>query len=308
MQFGISQIKLYLCPTTLYIFPHVTGDFGRFFAVCPARLRVKRRGSMMNRMNLSLLLCLVLLATPFVKHCRAAGDASVGRWDRFEASVTNAKDYRDPYADVTLDVTYDDPRGRTRKFWGFYDGAGTWKIRFMPDRVGTWKYRAVFSDGSSGISGTFECIQSDIPGMISADRTNPAWFGYKSGEHVLIRSFHVGDRFFAENWPAAKRKAFLDWAQAQGYNMLSVASHYLNRDAEGRGRGWRTPDLWPLDASEYRKAEAILDNLSARRIMVYPFAGFFGQSSDFPTVRAEQIRYVKYVLARRLRQRCSRTL
>ncbi|MHC4565388.1 MAG: DUF5060 domain-containing protein [Planctomycetota bacterium] len=195
---------------------------------------------MMNRVNLSSLLCLAFFATPFVKHCRAAGDASVGQWDRFEASVKNAKDYRDPYADVTLDVTYEDPRDRTTKFWGFYDGAGTWKIRFMPDRIGTWKYRAVFSDGSSGISGTFECIQSDIPGMISADRANPAWFGYKSGEHVLIRSFHVGDRFFAENWPAAKRKAFLDWAQTQGYNMLSVASHYLNRDAEGRGRGWRT--------------------------------------------------------------------
>ena len=119
------------------------------------------------------------------------------------------------------------------------------------------------------------------------DETNPLWFGYKGGNHVLLRSFHVGDRFFAINWddPANPndgnlRALFLDWAQAQGYNMLSVASHYLNRNDSGRGEGWNTPDLWPLNAAEWRKMEVILDNLSGRRILVYPSAGWFGKSSD----------------------------
>jgi hypothetical protein len=224
--------------------------------------------------------------------------ATVGQWDRFEASVENAKGYRDPYEDVTLNVTYESPDGKSVKFWGFYDGGWTWKIRFMPGRIGMWKYSAAFSDGSPGISGTFDCVRSDIPGMISADESNPMWFGYKGGQHVLIRSFHVGDRFFAENWAAQKRTAFLDWAQGRGYKMLSVASHYLNRDAKDRGRGWRTPDLWPLNAMEYRKMEAILDDLAGRGIMIYPFAGFFGQSSDFPTDHQEQTRYITYTLAR----------
>jgi CubicO group peptidase (beta-lactamase class C family) len=224
--------------------------------------------------------------------------ARIGQWDRFEASVENAKSYRDPYRDVTLNVTYRSPDGRSIKFQGFYDGGRTWKIRFMPDRIGTWTYQAIFSDGSGRTRGTFECVPSDIPGMISVDESNPMWFGYKDGRHVLIRSFHVGDRFFAENWAAAKRTAFLDWLQGQGYNMLSVASHYLNRDAKGRGRGWRTPDLWPLNAAEYRKMEAIMDDLARRRIMIFPFAGFFGQSSDFPTDHQEQTLYIKYTLAR----------
>jgi len=245
-----------------------------------------------------LLLYLVLVLTLIPGPCDAAIDLPVGRWDRFEASVKNPKDYRDPYRDVTLKVTYENPVGEKTEFRGFYDGAGTWKIRFMPDRLGTWKYTAEFSDGSRRMSGTFECVNSEVPGMISVDETNPLWFGFRDGKHVLIRSFHVGDRFFAENWPSEKRKAFLDWAQKQGYNTLSVASHYLNRDAKGRGRGWKTPDLWPLDANEFRKAEAILNDLAARGIMVYPFAGFFGQSSDFPTDRTEQVLYIKYVLAR----------
>lgn len=244
--------------------------------------------------NIYLLLCLAL----FQVQSKASGNVSIGLWDRFELSVENPKYYRDFYSDVNLEVTYENPDGELTKFWGFYDEAGVWKLRFMPDRIGTWKYEAAFSDGSKKVRGTFKCIRSDIPGMISLDEANPMWFGYKGGKHVLVRSFHVGDRFFAENWPEAKRRAFLDWAQKQGYNMLSVASHYLNRETEGRGRGWKTPDLWPLNAGEWKKAETILSDLADRKIMIYPFAGFFGQSSDFPTDRKEQVRYIKYVLAR----------
>jgi CubicO group peptidase (beta-lactamase class C family) len=227
-----------------------------------------------------------------------AGTDAIGQWDRFEACAKNPTSYRDPYRDVTLNVTYQSPDGQKTQFWGFYDGDGTWKIRFMPDQMGTWKYDAVFSDGSGQISGTFECAPSDIGGMIGADEANPMWFGYKGGQHVLVRSFHVGDRFFAENWPDENRRAFLDWAQGQGYNMLSVASHYLNRDTKGRGRGWQTPDLWPLNAAEYQKMEAIMDDVAERRVMIYPFAGFFGQNSDFPTDPQEQTQYIKYTLAR----------
>jgi hypothetical protein len=85
--------------------------------------------------------------------------------------------------------------------------------------------------------------------------------------------------------------------------MLSVASHYLNRDSKGRGKGWDTPELWDSSVSrpraeEYRKMEAILDELSRRRIMVYPFAGFCGQSSNFPTAQDEQEFFIRYTLAR----------
>ena len=219
-------------------------------------------------------------------------------WGRFEASINNTKRYLNPYTDVTLNVTYTKPDGSSVNFWGFYDGETTWKIRFMPDQIGTWKYSATFSDGGPGISGTFYCVPSDIPGMISKDQTNPIWFGYKGGGHVLIRSFHVGDCFFASKWPSSKRQAFLDWAQRQGYKMLSVASHYLNRNAAGRGKGWDTPKLWPLNAEQYRRMETILDDLAERKIMVYPFAGFFGQSADWPTNHEQQEQYIKYTLAR----------
>ncbi|MBD3265319.1 DUF5060 domain-containing protein, partial [bacterium] len=230
--------------------------------------------------------------------CGSLAAKDVGMWDRFERSIQNTNDYHNPYLDVDLKVTYTAPNGEKTAFWGFYDGGQTWKIRFMPDRLGTWKYTATFSDGSAGISGSFECVPSTIPGVIAKDESNPMWFGYAGGRHGLVRSFHVGDRFFAANWADDKRDQFLDWAENQGYNMLSIASHLLNRDSKGRGRGWDTPDLWPLDASEHQRMETILDDLANRHIMVFPFAGFLGKSSDFPGEQVIQEKYLRYTLAR----------
>jgi len=235
----------------------------------------------------------------------------LGLWDVFEKEITFNTSCQNPYADVELRVIYTRPDGQYVSFWGFYDGGSSWKIRFMPDQIGEWRYNAAFSDGSFEVSGAFTCIASDIPGMISADETNPMWFGYKGGRHVLIRSLHIGDRFFADSgnsvsgeaWDACKRKVFLDWAQQQGYNTLSVASHYLNRDVENRGKGWNTPDLWNAESgrpnpAEYHRMETVLKNLSDRKMIVFPFAGFFGKSADWPLEHSLQDVYIRYTLAR----------
>ena len=136
------------------------------------------------------------------KKAPTAPSGSVGQWQRFEASFHHKKKYADPYADVRLEVTYTRPDGKKMTFWGFYDGDATWKIRWMPDAVGTWKYQARFSDGSAGMVGEFTCVASKSRGLVIADPDNPIWFRYASGEPTLLRSLHVGDRFFAANWPA----------------------------------------------------------------------------------------------------------
>jgi hypothetical protein len=142
------------------------------------------------------------------------------------------------------------------------------------------------------------CTAGDVPGKIDRYPWNPMWFGYSSGAPALIRGLHVGDRFFASNWPEAERAKLLDWVEANGYNLLSIASHYLNRNAPERGQGWETPDLWPLNAAEYRRVEGMLDELERRRLLIFPFAGFFGQDSDYPREPEDQELYIRYALAR----------
>ncbi len=260
-----------------------------------------------RRMNLVIGILVVLLTTGAAVRPAVPPKTTVivGRWDRFERTVANATVYQDPYRDVMLNVTFTHPDGSETSFWGFYDGRSTWRLRCMPDQLGIWAYTAEFSDGAPGVSGTFTCVESDLPGLVGEYETNPIWFGFKDGGPLLIRSLHCGDRFFARNWddPAVandgeKRKLFLDWAQARGYNTLSIASHYLNRRSKARGQGWDTPELWPLDAEEYQRMEMILNDLAARRITVFPFAGFFGRDSNFPRSPNDQALYLRYTLAR----------
>jgi hypothetical protein len=235
----------------------------------------------------------------------APADPVIPLWGLFEQVAPNDGSYADPYRDVSLDVRYTRPDGSTVDFWGFYGGDGMWRFRFMPDQVGTWSYASGFSDGTPGPAGLFETVPSDLPGAVRVYGPNPVWFAFGGDAPVQLRSFHVGDRFFARNWddpsdPADgdPRAAFLDWAGDQGYNMLSIASHYLNRDDENRGRGWDTPRLWPLDAAEYDRMETILEDLAERRMVVFPFAGFFGRASEYPTEAADQELYIRYTLAR----------
>jgi hypothetical protein len=198
----------------------------------------------------------VALLTGFSPGLRAQeAGPEVGMWDRFDLAVANSKVYASPYADVVLNLTYIRPDGSQFAYWGFYDGGSVWRARMMCDALGTWRYSARFSDGQPGQDGTFTCVPSDLPGRLAQDTGNPRWLGFSSGKHQLMRGMQVGDRFFASNWPDESRQAFLNWARQQGYNLLSIASHLLNRMEEGRGLGWATPVLWPLDAAEYRKME-----------------------------------------------------
>ena len=144
----------------------------------------------------------------------------------------------------------------------------------------------------------FVCEPDSHPGLIGKDLENPQWFGFSGGAHFFMRSLHVGDCFFADNWPDESRHAFLDWAQEQGYNTLSIASFFVNRQTYRRGMGWNTPKLWPLDALEYQRAERILDDLAARELVVFPFAGFFGREGFNPTAHRDQQLCLRYILAR----------
>lgn len=226
-------------------------------------------------------------------------------FQRFEISMENSREYEDPFRDVELMIELWSPDGRKLMHYGFYDGNNIWKIRFSPDKKGKWSYSARFSDYAPGTTGAFLCIDADKPGRVLKNESNPFWLGKSGNPKTLFRSFHVGDRFFATNWDdpldpddGNLRSEFLDWFQENKYNMLSIASHYLNRQRENRGMGWETPRLWPLDPEEYKKMETILDYLYERDITVFPFAGFFGQEADWPTDPVEQKLYVKYTLAR----------
>lgn len=222
---------------------------------------------------------------------------TVAKWDVFETSFELAGDPGDdPLRRVTLTAVFVSPGGARREIEGFWAGGRTWKVRFMPNEIGTWRYSVRL--GEEEHDGAFASTASDLPGMVTAHPRNPIWLGYAEGKPSTLRSFHAGDRLFASNFPDADRAAFLDWLVGQGYTMLSVASFWVNRQSPGRGMGWETPRLWPIDPAEYDRLETILDDLKDRRVVVFPFAGFFGRSGFNPNAYQDQVLYLRYLIAR----------
>lgn len=90
-------------------------------------------------------------------------------YDRFEYEFKSSKEYSDPIYQVqNFEIIFTSPTGVKKTVRGFWDGGNSWKVRFMPDEIGTWVFVSSSSDqentGLNNIEGTFECTapESDL--------------------------------------------------------------------------------------------------------------------------------------------------
>lgn len=104
----------------------------------------------------------------------------VPRWEVFELSLPGPST-GNPFVDVQLGATFS-LEHRTVKVDGFYDGDGTYKIRFMPDAEGRWNY-ATSSNAPAlnGKTGGFVCTAAlpDSHGPVTV--RNEHHFAYADG-------------------------------------------------------------------------------------------------------------------------------
>ncbi len=68
-----------------------------------------------------------------------APPALVEQWGVFELTLAGPAS-GNPFTEVTLSAAFQQD-GRTLRVEGFYDGAGVYKVRFMPVTTGAWTYR-----------------------------------------------------------------------------------------------------------------------------------------------------------------------
>ncbi len=82
--------------------------------------------------------------------------STVERWGIFEIELNSKKEFDNPFTDICLSAEFTG-NGEDKKVNGFYDGDGTWKIRFMPGMIGEYNYKICSSvDEFDGQLGTFE--------------------------------------------------------------------------------------------------------------------------------------------------------
>jgi hypothetical protein len=78
----------------------------------------------------------------------------VEQWGVFELTLPGPSD-GNPFVDVKLTATFENGSKQV-KVSGFYDGDGTWRIRFMPDSIGRWNYETQSNRWSlTGKTGSF---------------------------------------------------------------------------------------------------------------------------------------------------------
>ncbi len=73
------------------------------------------------------------------------GSAQVEQWGVEEVSVQSQEHYDNPFEDVQLRARFTSG-GQTIQVSGFYDGNQTWRVRFMPEKLGKWTFTTVSND------------------------------------------------------------------------------------------------------------------------------------------------------------------
>jgi hypothetical protein len=111
-----------------------------------------------------------------------SSDAPVEQWGIFETEVKGPSN-GNPFVDVKFGARFTLGH-RTVEAAGFYDGEGTYRVRFSPDAVGRWSYETTGSAKElAGHTGAFECV--------------PA----KSGNHGPVGTAHQFHFQYADGTP-----------------------------------------------------------------------------------------------------------
>lgn len=148
----------------------------------------------------------------------------------FEIEIINTKAYLNPFNfdEIKLECNFTSPSKKI-DYFGFYDGDGkggqnghVWKIRFMPDEVGGWRYQYSWTDGTLGASGEFVVISSFNKGPLKRDPVHPHHVIYSNGEHF----FWNGDSewfFLSDLYSQQDRLEAIDFLARKNVNNFFMA-------------------------------------------------------------------------------------
>ena len=149
-------------------------------------------------------------------------------WNRWEQTLTSQQRYTNPYADVTVSVTFTDPAGEAFSSFGFWDGGDTWKIRCAFPAAGNWRWRTTTSPNNPSLNQEGNVTVSAYHG------NNPLYAkGFlKVGSNHRYLTYADGTPFFWVGdtpWPAGLNANDVDWQSyvnvraGQKFNILQMA-------------------------------------------------------------------------------------
>jgi hypothetical protein len=156
----------------------------------------------------------------------AVNSRTIPPWEVFEITFRHDAAYKDPFFDVTIDVTFTSPGGKTFKVGGFHYGSSEkplikkqsppaghagrvsveyifekhdlWKARFAPGELGKWTYAWTFANADGGRAAgasEFLCVNNRAPqrhGFVRQEPANPMRWAFDDGAPYFPIGFQEG--------------------------------------------------------------------------------------------------------------------
>jgi len=262
----------------------------------------------MNRMTVCHRSLIILSALGFwlcTAGAPATADAPVEQWGIFEV-VLKGPSSGNPFTEVELSARFTQA-DRTVNVAGFYDGDGTYRIRFMPETQGPWRYETRSNRSElDGQSGRFE-VGKPSPGNHGPVRVrNRYHFAYADGTpHFSFGTtcyawVHQGDPLEEQTLETLKRSPF------NKLRMCIFPKHYAFNQNEPIhypfvGTPPRDWDFSRFNPAFFRHLEERVGQLremgiEADLILFHPYDdGHWGFDRMVP---ASDDRYLRYLIAR----------
>ena len=271
--------------------------------VCFTASEFSRRRNPQALCLTGIIMCLLLMTVPAVVQSLPATPA-VEQWDIFELTLAGLAD-GNSFTDVQVKGRFYF-QNRMLELDGFYDGDGKYKIRFMPDTPGEWRYETVSNiPALDGRRDTSTCVPAngDNHGPMRVRDTfhfayhdGTPWFQVGTTCYVWN---HQGDRLEEETLHTLAGTPFNKLRMCvfpiyYQYNRHEPPLYPFERTAAG---SW---DFARLNPAFFRHLEQRIGDLSdlgieADLILFHPYdRGQWG----FDTVDvAHNDRYLRYVVA-----------
>ncbi len=166
---------------------------------------------------------------------------SIKKYDIFEASFSAACE-GNPFKDVTLTATFSHG-GQNVGVHGFYDGDGTWRVRFMPQEEGEWTYAT--SSNLAALDkreGSFTCIAADESNHGPVRVNHTYHFAHADG----TRHISVGTTCYAWVYqPLARQEQTVETLKNSPFNKIRmcVFPKWYEHNYD------KTPILFPYESS-----------------------------------------------------------
>ncbi|MEP7364139.1 MAG: DUF4038 domain-containing protein [Acidobacteriota bacterium] len=254
---------------------------------------------------MKLLLALLCLAT-------SGWAADVYRYGRFEASFTASKDYDDPL-ELNVVADFTGPGRAHVRIPAFWDGGRTWKVRFSPEKTGTWTYRVQASDAQeTGLHGKTGRVQvkayrgTNQLYVHGAPRVAP-------GKHYFLHA--DGKPWFwlaCTGWNGAQQSTDEEWARyladrhAKRYSAIQfvmAAPWRAGRKDENGRVAFTMTDRLRVDPEYFQRMDRKIDQMNDRElvgvaVMLWALTSKDNESPGAALSTPNAIRLARYMAAR----------